>query len=227
MKQPTTILAILAASGLGAQAAVVSVNFAAANASNVYNVTTAAGVGVVNDTTWENVNNKTTTSATDVDGSTIDVAWDDQHTWSMFGDATSNGARELYKGRFDTPGDLTITVSDINSTFTNYDVIVYYGLSSSHVFDLSVNGGTATHVVPAGEGATTIDGYLTAGPADGTNTGSLWARFNGLSGDTLTILAERTGNKHIGITGIQLVPEPSALALLGLSGLGLFIRRRK
>jgi len=227
MKTASLLVAVggLALAG-GAQAAPISVNFAGGNGGSV-DVVDAAGVGVVNDTAWANVDNRTTSSVSDVDGSTVDVAWSDTATWST--DVTDNttGARQLYGGRFDTQTDLTIDITDISASMTgSYDLIVYYALNSDHEFDMTV-GGTTVHINPLGQDDASVDGYLGSGPSNGTD-GSMWHRFTGLSGDTQQIA---TSNREIaiGIVGFQIVdpiPEPGSLALLSLGGLALVRRRR-
>lgn len=229
MKLKHTLMAF-AALTCAAHAASVSVNLGA----NQRSVTKDAGV--VNDSTWENINDSGGAgSALNVDSSTIDVSWVAHNIWRTNA-ANVTGGDQLMRGRWDSgiDGDV-ITITDINATYANYDVIVYYAYNqgSSHEFDLSVGGGTAVHIQHGGQNATAgasdlgINNYLTNGPSNGTDP-SHWHRFTGLSADSITFnVSNRSG--RTGFTGFQIVqvPEPSSAALLGLGGLALILRRRK
>ena len=186
---------------------VVSVNLGASQAK----VTDPLGAGVVNDTTWENIVETPAVagSATNVDNSTIDVSWVAHQIWQTNA-ATTTGGGQLMKGRWDSAG-LTgdvIAISDINATYENYDVIVYYAFNQGNTFDLTV-GGRTVFVNQGGQNAAAgpnqlgLDNYLSNGPSDGVNP-SHWHRFNGLTADSVTInVSNLTG--RAGFTGFQIV----------------------
>ena len=230
MKLKYTLLTFAAVT-CAAHAASVSINLGAGQAS----VTDPAGAGVVNDTTWENINDSGGAgSVNDVDASTLDISWVGHSIWRT-NVGTSTGGGQLMKGRWDSNG-LTgdvITISDINATYTRYDVIVYYSFNQGNTFDLAVGGQSVFvdqggQAAAAGAGELGLDNYLSNGPSDGVNP-SHWHRFTGLTADSINInVSNLTG--RAGFTGLQVVnnvPEPSSTALLGLGGLALIFRRRK
>ncbi len=176
--------------------------------------------GVVPASNWTNLEAATTASNLVTDGgggSTIDLAATAPSgfdTWN-FGplDNTPMRAGIVVYG---TPA--TVTLSDINATFSSYDVIVYLGgfNAAAGGNQGSISDGTTTYVYsvpnpfdPALVQSTDTDGGDGADPAT-------YVRFNGLTADSVT-LTMTTLNGSCGIGGIQIVGTPAETEIRVLS----------
>ena len=153
-------------------------------------------------------------------------------TWSANtvyynGDGLGNDEAKLAVGYLDDGGSgATFTLSDI--PYAQYNVYVLF---------TSDQNGDYTHGTLTIDGTDYLDGPFNAHGrvtdgtgwvlADGTVYGN-YAKVENLSGSSLTVLATKDAGRSP-ITGviIQAVPEPSSVALLGLGGLALILRRRK
>jgi hypothetical protein len=129
---------------------------------------------------------------------------------------------------------VTFTLSDLNGTFVStYDVIVYAAgfnaAAGGNQGAISVGTTTNYYSVPNPYTTSLIESTDTD-ISDGADLGT-YVRFNGLSGDSVTITLDAI-NGGVGIGGVQIVgdviPEPATLGLLAVSGAAaLFIRRCK
>lgn len=242
----TTAAAILALTATGS---------ASAAATTVWNVTVsnqdltgyqgAATENAATGSTWNAVSDTSTATLIDstndgsgsagvtfkltpAGGSAIDfggqnVAGDDIFdTWIK-----DNGNNDLFD----------VTFGGLNAAAT-YDLVVYsdwfWGPNSVPVTQTGGTGLTGTFninsAVAGGGGNGTVGPLLEDTNALNTPSGDTnYARFDGLSSDLLGNLSLSMGGVDGPINGFQLVevvPEPSSLALLGLGGLCVLRRRR-
>jgi len=153
----------------------------------------------------------------------------------------------------DTTGAYTFESASVNSTGTPSDAIDTFLVLYANAFDPNSPGGQLTSnddftgsltVLPgpyAGNGVTsTATGFAGAQPSSrvldfNLNAGTDYYLINTSFRDTTyesptTSNGGPTGTFYTGITGpgiITVVPEPGALALLGLTAMGLVLRRRR
>ncbi|MFC4994915.1 PEP-CTERM sorting domain-containing protein [Rubritalea tangerina] len=131
-----------------------------------------------------------------------------------------------------------------NYTFTGlnagvgavYDVIIYSarGFSNTGVTKFDVNGETLYLTNESMVGDYTESGWATQGEAENNLSSGNYVRFRNVSLDTLVVGIEglddaTNGGTLAAVNGIQIVavPEPSSVALLGLGGIALVLRRRR
>lgn len=156
------------------------------------------------------------------------------NTWTLSSSAANTGDERLMNGYLDTnnSGGLT-TVTFSNIPYSSYDVYLYKDgdADSGRSGDYTVNGVTQTDLREPSNfsaGAGVFQLATTGNPGH-------YALFEGVTGSTLTILADESasgGGFRAPLNGIQIVPEPAtgALAILGAAGLLLHAcgrRRRK
>lgn len=156
--------------------------------------------------------------------STVGVTWSDDLQSSVnvgaieFGSTGHNALMEDYG--FTHPGTTaTVTVSGLG---LNLDFTLYlYGVPDGGSQD------TTFAVVGANEGAQTVTAGNTADD-NGLNNPDDYVVFTGNTGAGGQIVYTQTGSSFSGSNGLQLevVPEPSSLALFGMAGLLLARRRR-
>ena len=125
-------------------------------------------------------------------------------------------------------------MSDLQGTFTSYDVIVYVtGFNAAAAGNQgSVTDGTSTfyYSVPNPYNGSLVQSTDT-NIGDGADLGT-YVLFSGLTADSTTISLRSPNNTGVAIGGIQVtgtaVPEPATFALLGgFLALGFVIVRRR
>jgi len=226
MKIQTTVLAVIAATVGVASAATISVNFTEGNDYEQIDAATGAGIGGL--THWNNVSGNSGTQGSLMDSTgaatEISITWDSRNTYrddEATADAKNDiGNAQLVRGYLDDGGDhVSISVTGMT---TPYDVTLY----------LSTDNDTGQQFRPF-----TINGvlYQAQGSYAGYGSGFTWGPNNSMTikGETGNLLITglgRDGASRGSVAGIQIttaVPEPSSVALLGLGGLALILRRRK
>ena len=127
-------------------------------------------------------------------------------------------------------GGGSVTLSDINATFTTYDVIVYLGGYNAAGNGGAVSDGATTYYYsPLIPYSASLIQSTDTNSGDGLD-GATYVRFNGLSADSTTIsLSQIQGGLVLG--GVQVVgtviPEPATLGLFGIAGAGVLFARRR
>jgi hypothetical protein len=129
------------------------------------------------------------------------------------------------------PNPTSIFLTDMSSTFSEYDVIVYVtgfnGAAGGNIASVTDGSSTYYYTVPNPYVSTLIQS-TDIDQGDGADEAN-YVRFNGLTADSATIDMRALNGGGNAIGGIQivgtLVPEPTT-ALLTLAGMLIAIRRR-
>ncbi len=173
------------------------------------------------------------TTISGTEGSSADIIYSSQGTWSK----TATGSRTV--AAEDASGDMTdghiegnstngifVTLDAINLVGT-YDLYVYLGDDAGNRSgSITVDGVTRTYT------SQIFNGTFVDASAGGGMAGDYMV-FSGLTGTTQTIEMggidnpNRTGLYGFELIGTAPIPEPSSTALLGLGGLALLMRRKK
>lgn len=123
----------------------------------------------------------------------------------------------------------TITLNNLhNGAQASYDAVFYFAVSAldGSLTSIAISGGTQTSLEFAGQGRTGFDSTLaTSEPGSSEITLVKWTGTLSNTQQSLTITLN--GGKAGISTIAYVIPEPSALTLLGLSALALVTRRKR
>ena len=216
-----------------------------------------AGAPGVASSNWNNLDTGTGSGgsleyadSTPVTGAT--VSWTtDLGAWHLY-DGTpppvGNGDR-MWQGYLDAENSSTVTVSGL-SFAGSYDVYVYFdgnnggsSRSSNYAIGAMFASGEDSESTSWASGQN-VDKVYQLPVAGGTSGGTFpvagpngnegnYVLLSGITGSSFTLAATPGATPDInrapinGIQIVEVVPEPSTTALLGLGGLALILRRRK
>lgn len=190
---------------------------------------------------WNNITSSSgsATDLLDVTGTatTLDTSISGSLGFWGFFSASGSDNRMLGAGHeYNTSasGGMTLTLSQI--PYALYDIYVYVGWNADRIdsqYSLSIGSTTYYGETgdPAGGGPGLVQ--ITSTTSGSPTLNSTYAVFSGLSGSSQSILLDITGGPGTpgallaGFQVVEVIPEPSTYALLGL-GLGAlwFLRRR-
>jgi len=224
------IAGLLATPGIAQALSVISVDFTAINAPNVF--APADSFGVVPAANWNNIaiGNPTSASAgtlkndAGVTHATLNLSVaGSANTWNR--NSSANGFEKLYDDFIDSTA--TTNINDIG--FAKYDLYLYLnafpggGNPPITTWEVFINNnllGTVNNSSPFPSSFILNDNY---------------AVFAGLTADDLEIRFNRTAGFHQGLSGFQIVevaaveaiPEPASMVLVLVAGGALMLRRRQ
>jgi len=212
-----------------AQAAVVNVDFVATSGATAEYVGLAAAPDAATNTLWNEMSTTgTDLTASDGTATTIDVAL--SGTGLNFA-----GPSSFHAGNTDLTGDravtatsggvCTFTISGLANS-TSYDIYLYathYDTAGHFGTDFTI-GETTLNANDAGRPPTATDGT-------GWTLGDDYVKFSVTSSAAGVITGTWTtdaGGYTAGMmSGMQIVPEPATMSLLGIGGLLALVRRKR
>jgi len=252
----TAFAAATAAFALSANASSIGINMGAdagglgSPEEAIQNVLpSGTSAGVVPQTNWNNktASNHAATTVTDDTGFMLATTVQINTSWTNGNVAhdLADGDRIMMNSGIDNGGGPQgATIEGI--TFALYDVYVYYDGGSDDMRGGSYqvwdsDNSDAVLAAQSGYDSATFDGTYIQATGDGTDgmggsTDTNYVKLTGLTASNIKIrsIADQLGGgdvtKRAPINGFQIVevvPEPSTTALLGLGGLALIFRRRK
>lgn len=239
----TLAIAGLLAAGLAlvpsqAEAGPISINFM----SGAGSVDATDEFGVVELANWNNLNHGQITSSPWVSDPLVDSSGNTTsavlslsgagNSWQSQTDATGGPEAEMLTGHLRGGGhtgtdNLEFEVSNV--PLATYDIIVYFNVSSN----LGYSGGSFSmdlydddnNLLATSPTLTiTEDGFVNGWVNAAVESSGNYFIFENVSAAGFRI--DPSSRSRSNITGMQIVPEPASLALLGLGGL-LMLRRRK
>jgi hypothetical protein len=225
-------------------------------------VTGTAGFPTVAQSNWNNLPGPTgdtnTLPLTLVDraGATLagtNVMWTSNNLWTISPDDPADGDASLFKGYLDTNDTSTTTVmiSDLPSTWAEYDVVVYldgdasagrigdYTISStndgSHVASVSDTANWNVAMAAGGSYARANENASALTTTPGSTTGN-YLVFPGRTDLSFTLTAQgslsgpsppRAPINAIQIVATRIIPEPASVALLAMGTMLLTAANRR
>ena len=252
-KSTLTALTLMVAMTASASAATISVNFNQST-GGAAPLGSSVSAGVVTADNWNNISSDSqsgtsTGSALNDDGGNATAA--SVEVFNAFwrdGVDSSTGDHQMFSDYTNTTsaanGVINVTGLGTNFTSNGYDVYVYLGgtdsmgVNTPAEFGAGIGGDQqwirSIRRTPGFNGSWSSTTFGTEAAAQSSSTESNYILFQGLNAANfaIDILKDPDSTQawsRAGVRGIQIVevPEPSSAALLGLSALGLALRRRR
>ncbi len=180
-------------------------------------------------TTWFGSSNKV-----GISGGNMNFANDDQNRYRGIGVWLDTSVAGWEAGTVNVKFDVTAFTANANSTFT-FETFAANGVDGSNSVSMDLHGGNTggAELTNAGPGSPTIAAFgsqqeITAAG----NNQTLSFTYNGTDQFIGLVFAQVTDSANSGAAtfdnlSVTVVPEPSAIALLGFGAAGRMLRRRR